>query len=200
MPDSEVCGQRLRGDRLCGRASEHTPPHRSGLSLRKSSARSRDYRVEHKDETAARNREYRKNNREARNAYNREWNAEHLEAAQEYHRQYRAVHPEINRLMARRRRAREKGVPHEDWTRGQVVCLYGDRCYLCGGPYEHTDHVIPLSRGGWDVLANLRPSCARCNIRKRDKILPVVAFAVTHLVLSQVGHARSSLVLGRESD
>lgn len=191
MTDKEVCGQRLRGDRECGRTPEHAPPHRSGLSLRKSYARSRDYRVEHKDDTAVRNREYRKNNRESRKAYNRVWNAEHPEAAQDYHRQYRALHPEINRLMASRRRAREKGVPHEDWTREQVVSLYGNRCYLCGGPYEHTDHVIPLVKGGWDVLANLRPSCATCNLRKHDRILPVVALAVMYLVLSQIGHARS---------
>lgn len=43
-------------------------------------------------------------------------------------------------------------------------------CYLCGENVEPTahrpmrwDHVVPLSRGGPDIPANLRPCCRQCN-------------------------------------
>lgn len=49
------------------------------------------------------------------------------------------------------------------------VAYYGGRCYMCGGPYEHIDHVIPLARGGTNWPANLRPACAKCNLRKGDR-------------------------------
>lgn len=46
------------------------------------------------------------------------------------------------------------------------VAYYGGRCWICGGPFEHLDHVKPLSKGGPHILANLRPACARCNLSK----------------------------------
>lgn len=44
--------------------------------------------------------------------------------------------------------------------------MFGFRCYMCGGPWETVDHVIPLARGGTGWPANLRPACNRCNARK----------------------------------
>lgn len=46
------------------------------------------------------------------------------------------------------------------------VSVFGWQCAYCNGPYQHLDHLKPLSRGGPHILANLRPSCARCNQRK----------------------------------
>ncbi|MBT2266408.1 HNH endonuclease [Rhodococcus erythropolis] len=40
---------------------------------------------------------------------------------------------------------------------------------MCGGPYQHLDHVKPLSAGGPHMLSNLRPSCADCNLSKGAK-------------------------------
>lgn len=31
------------------------------------------------------------------------------------------------------------------------------------------DHVVPLSRGGLDCLANIVPACRECNTRKRTQ-------------------------------
>lgn len=45
----------------------------------------------------------------------------------------------------------------------------GRKCVYCYGPYEHLDHVIPLSKGGRHLLKNLLPSCERCNESKQDK-------------------------------
>lgn len=49
------------------------------------------------------------------------------------------------------------------------IAFYGTKCWMCGGPYEALDHVIPLSKGGTNWPANLRPACKSCNSRKRDR-------------------------------
>jgi 5-methylcytosine-specific restriction endonuclease McrA len=46
-------------------------------------------------------------------------------------------------------------------------------CQYCGrrGPDVplHVDHVVPWSRGGATVLANLRTACSECNLGKSDR-------------------------------
>jgi 5-methylcytosine-specific restriction endonuclease McrA len=49
------------------------------------------------------------------------------------------------------------------------VSVFGERCAYCGGPFEHLDHVKPISLGGPHILSNLRPSCAKCNLTKNAK-------------------------------
>lgn len=50
---------------------------------------------------------------------------------------------------------------------------YGWRCYLCGVELTpktvHQEHRIPLSRGGSNWIANIAPSCGRCNCRKWNR-------------------------------
>jgi 5-methylcytosine-specific restriction endonuclease McrA len=53
----------------------------------------------------------------------------------------------------------------------QRMSVFGYKCAYCGGKFEHMDHVIPLSKGGPHCLANLRPSCAHCNLSKGSKKL-----------------------------
>jgi 5-methylcytosine-specific restriction endonuclease McrA len=47
--------------------------------------------------------------------------------------------------------------------------FYGGKCWMCGGLANQVDHVIPLSRGGSNWPANLRPACRSCKGRKRDR-------------------------------
>ena len=56
-------------------------------------------------------------------------------------------------------------------TMKALVALWGDQCYICGGPVQHIEHVKPRKRGGGDTFANLRPSCAKCNLSKGAKPL-----------------------------
>lgn len=48
------------------------------------------------------------------------------------------------------------------------------RCYWCGAKTlpgdRHLDHIIPLSKGGADAVANLCVSCPRCNLTKNAKL------------------------------
>lgn len=53
------------------------------------------------------------------------------------------------------------------------LALWGGRCWLCRVELDETnltlDHVKPLSKGGVDVLSNIRPCCRTCNCRKGNK-------------------------------
>lgn len=51
------------------------------------------------------------------------------------------------------------------------IAFYGDRCWVCRAPAEQIDHVIPLSRGGSNWPANLRPICAACNQHKGARLV-----------------------------
>lgn len=52
------------------------------------------------------------------------------------------------------------------------LAFYGFHCAYCGiGKAECLDHVIPLSRGGSNWPANLRPACKSCNSEKRNRTL-----------------------------
>ena len=43
----------------------------------------------------------------------------------------------------------------------------------------HMDHIIPLSKGGLDLLENIVKSCADCNMKKGKKIIAPLAGTVT---------------------
>lgn len=47
--------------------------------------------------------------------------------------------------------------------------FYGGRCWMCGAPYDAIDHVVPISKGGTNWPANLRPACKPCNSRKHNR-------------------------------
>jgi hypothetical protein len=70
-----------------------------------------------------------------------------------------------------KRRAANFGGQHVDHTPEQFharMSMFGNRCFICLGPYEHADHLKPLAAGGPNMLANWRPLCEDCNLRKGD--------------------------------
>ena len=61
-----------------------------------------------------------------------------------------------------------------------IIAKTGAPCALCGEPIDYSlrypdpdsfvvDHVVPLNRGGDDVLANKTASHNRCNRLKSDR-------------------------------
>lgn len=48
-----------------------------------------------------------------------------------------------------------------------------DNCYWCGcrlGPDYHMDHIVPISKGGRNIVANIVASCPACNLKKHAKM------------------------------
>lgn len=100
----------------------------------------------------------------------------------EHSRNWRAENPELVRQQWALRRARKTNAPSEPYTAELILEIYGTDCHICNEPIDleaprssnkegfhrglHLDHVVPLSKGGTDLIENIRPAHAICNIRK----------------------------------
>lgn len=94
------------------------------------------------------------------------------QAARDYAAIYRKNHSDKIRAYNADRRAREPyGAVKHEMLKDKWL-YWGGVCYLCKkaiGDDLAWDHVKPLSQGGLHVLANLRPTHASCNSKKRAK-------------------------------
>lgn len=78
----------------------------------------------------------------------------------------------VHRRRARLRHGDHLKVSLRDWTR--IVNRYQGLCAYCQvSPYEHQDHVIPISKGGRHSIGNLLPACSTCNLSKNASFLAV---------------------------
>jgi 5-methylcytosine-specific restriction endonuclease McrA len=104
----------------------------------------------------------------------------------EQKRRYYEKHPhkktEWNRRKERKKRARGKGLTSVNFSTKDVIDLWGTDCHICNTGIDmritrncgesgwedglHLDHVIPLAKGGNNVISNVKPSHAKCNIKK----------------------------------
>lgn len=98
---------------------------------------------------------------QCRRAYNNE-------RAKRYGRAYRQRHPIERKARkayyeALARGGREIGVfTASEW--GHRLAEYGGSCAYCGsGEQIEIEHVIPLCRGGSNLIANVVPACHNCN-------------------------------------
>lgn len=120
----------------------------------------------------SRNRKWRAVNRDRERVTNRAYYARNREMVREWHKAYHQANPHVARACSSRRRAlriRQTIVEASTDQIMQRMAYFGNKCWMCGGPFEHVDHVKPLSKGGPHMLANLRPACAPCNLSKKDK-------------------------------
>lgn len=80
----------------------------------------------------------------------------------------------VDRLRRNAARARARGAPAVPYSERDVWERGAGRCYLCGGALDpanwQIEHVIPVARGGPDILANVMPAHADCNQRKGAKV------------------------------
>jgi 5-methylcytosine-specific restriction endonuclease McrA len=119
------------------------------------------YKQRHMAEFKAYQAAYRAANRDRRIAVNKQYKQDHPEWA-----------AADNRNSSRKRRAHVKGVLCIRFTKEQLrqkMEYWGNRCWMCNGPFEEVDHVKPIARGGPEILANQRPACKPCNYSKRAK-------------------------------
>lgn len=84
---------------------------------------------------------------------------------------YRRLPPDKRHTLTHKRRAESYGVEHVAYSRTAILARWGHACAYCGQLATHLDHVVPLSRGGADVEANIVPACASCNLSKGAKTL-----------------------------
>ncbi|MQS40019.1 HNH endonuclease [Streptomyces katsurahamanus] len=62
-------------------------------------------------------------------------------------------------------RARDRESP-PGVRKAELFARWSGLCCYCDRPAEHIDHVTPISKGGGDVITNVVPSCAPCNLDK----------------------------------
>lgn len=132
----------------------------------------REYDRRDPEATRARRKKKYDANPEAYRDRSRKYNAAHKAKVNERSKRYGLAHPEVGRELRRRRRARLKlvsSMPISAELLGLKVAYWGGRCWMCGEPGSEIDHVKPISKGGPHLLANLRPACRTCNLKKRDK-------------------------------
>lgn len=141
---------------------------RSGYCKLCSRASAKKFREENPQRNAEYLRQYRKDNPEKFREYDRRRKltpAERTAIFREANPGYFLM--KSHEWRARRRETAVEAVPADKLL--ARLAYYGGRCWICGAPWEQWDHVKPLSRGGWHILANLRPACARCNKSKNAK-------------------------------
>lgn len=110
-------------------------------------------------------------NREEIIRHNIEYARQHPDDIKRNKKKFNTLHPESRREQKYRYRARKYNATIEKFAKQDVIDTYGDKCFYCiSGNFEHLDHYIPLSKGGNHSLANVRPSCAKCNLHKNDKM------------------------------
>jgi len=145
----------------------------------------RRYKLEHLEQVRFWLTRWRTANKEAQRIHSRRSHAKHPEAVRASRlRRYAAnpekvrariarwqeAHPEQWKAILHARRARKRGLlatlTAEQWKAIKVA--YKECCSYCGKKAEllTQDHVLPLSRGGEHVAANVVPACRSCNSRK----------------------------------
>lgn len=130
----------------------------------------KEYNQINKDVLYEQKKEYRTVNKTAHLKRQNNWYEKNKEDVKERVALYKKEYPEQYRMYANRRAASKKTDIIEIFTHQDIINVYGDKCFYCGGLFEHIDHYMPLSRGGSHTLENVRPSCEHCNLTKSNKL------------------------------
>jgi hypothetical protein len=120
-------------------------------------ARSDKWRAKHPEQRAEIMRKWREANTEKRKLYMAAWKESNRAHVQEEVRK---------RYMLRKKYS---SVPFTESQLLEKIAYWGNACWICGGAWEHVDHVKPLGKGGAHILSNLRPACRKCNQSKHAK-------------------------------
>lgn len=102
---------------------------------------------------------------EVRREYFRKRYQQHKQRIKAYQRQYSKTHPWVGVRSIRRYRMLKGHKRIHGWP--EMRAWFGNCCLCCGATKRiEADHVIPLSKGGPDILENLQPLCRTCNASK----------------------------------
>jgi|TARA_R110000824_G_scaffold48526_2_gene137001 5-methylcytosine-specific restriction endonuclease McrA len=152
---------------------------------------------EYREKILARNRQWAKENREQVTRSQLEWQNKNRERVREVNRIWRAANPEKvkaasdryqkanKQLLLERQhgyRMRREGIESDGHTISEMHDYWRSKgidpkiCAYCSKTWEKWktsigDHIVPLTRGGTDVLENMNPSCGSCNSSKNNRLL-----------------------------
>jgi 5-methylcytosine-specific restriction endonuclease McrA len=166
---------------ICAHVRQYAATHRVVVLARKRTYFVRHYerfvayRAARREIARAYARDYYWDHREERAAYTKAYNAANRERLSRQKLLYTRTYPEKARQWVATRRARVAGaVGSYTAAEWQALCAaYDYRCLCCGAanvPLTR-DHVIPLTKGGRNDIANIQPLCRSCNSAKHDKII-----------------------------
>lgn len=158
--------------------------YRGKNNREKINANTRKYRKSHREKITAQDRKYKQTHREAikatqkkdrniekRRAQARKYKLNHPEKSQEH----KQSHRDEYRLYEQNRRARLVGnggmITKQEWQ--WLKEFYEYKCLACGRCETDIkltlDHVLPLNKGGKNIIENAQPLCQSCNSSKGTK-------------------------------
>jgi 5-methylcytosine-specific restriction endonuclease McrA len=175
MPnDTKVC-------RKCG-ATRKTTEFRKGENTCRNcdKERKKKYRAQNKDKIKEYSKEYYTQNKDKIKEYSKEYYTHNRDKLKEYYTQnkdkikerekkYRTQNRDKRNIRDHNRQARIKANGGKFTARQWqlLLKLYDHKCAYCGKPGKLTiDHIIPISRGGLNVIENIVPACQTCNFSK----------------------------------
>lgn len=184
----------VRVERLCSVADCGNPHYGKGLckhhydvalyaaNPEKARAAAAVWKKAHPEEDRARTLAWREAHVERHRANNAAWHKAHPEKRKAVVVAYRKAHPDRVKETQRKRaltvgRQSHTGLTlaHGEWE--SILLSYGYQCAYCGKKSKRLtmDHVVPVSKGGQHVMANIVPACQPCNSRKgaRPPLRPV---------------------------
>jgi 5-methylcytosine-specific restriction endonuclease McrA len=144
-------------------------------------ARARRYRADNKDAIKASRVRYKTENADKIRESQRESYERHKESRRAKYKTYRKLHPEVKQVSEARRYARKKGARGNFGVRQwRAICAaYGHLCLACKAHKPLTvDHVIPISKDGFDCVCNIQPLCLQCNVKKNVRTVDHRPFLV----------------------
>jgi len=128
------------------------------------------WRAKNPDKSKVYTDKWKKANTEKVKAKKKRYSEKYREKIKEKNRNWVASNPFKVRAHRLKRRTMEYGADGYGYTKGHHIsarwAVWGGKCWICGKPAEHTDHVIPLNIGGSHWPSNLRPACSKCNLSR----------------------------------
>lgn len=127
----------------------------------------REWYENHREEKLVKDKKYRAANKDKLKEAKRKWLAKNMDKRRATALRY-----------ARRKRGGGESVADEEWKR--LCNMFDNRCACCGEakPLE-ADHIVPLKKGGRNVIENLQPLCRACNARKHTSIVDYRSLEMT---------------------
>ena len=127
------------------------------------------FRAAHPDIVKAREKAHKMAHRAETSTYRGQYNLSHWEQAKEKGRAWKVANPDKMQAYRRNRRAHRVfvggSITSAEWQ--ALLTAYGRRCLCCGSTENLAfDHVIPISKGGPNIIYNAQPLCRSCNGKK----------------------------------